>query len=166
MRHLGKWKLLFVPQWYIMANVSLVYSFLWPFIATYKELLDCMRVLYTRSELKKKREDKAFHAGMTATKNKTKLHFNDNGKIVSSSSSSFRNAGTLDQHLTKKGDRELGNYLMASTWPHNKYNKYQQNGYHWTNSHKKYQNYLEINYGTTAAAAASYSADCEYIMGK
>lgn len=100
-----------------------------------------------------------------------------------------RNAGSLDQHLTKKGERELGNYLMASTWPNQKYNgshcaigvskmKTQPNGYHWTNVNKRYQNYLAINYGVAsdiAAAAATASnslafqptaMDCGYIMGK
>lgn len=63
---------------------------------------------------------KAFHAGMTAAKknettsrNKTKQQFNNNE--IKFSLHPSRNAGTLDQHLTKKGDREMGNYLMAST---------------------------------------------------
>lgn len=111
---------------------------------------------FTRREKRKK-----LCAGQ---KQNCKLQFNDNEMFFFSfSCRCFRNAGTLDQHLTKKGERELGNYLMASTWPHNKYNKYQPNGYHWTNIHKKYQNYLAINYGT---AEGSFPAECGYIMGK
>jgi hypothetical protein len=80
----------------------------------------------------------------------------------------YRGAGverTLEQHLTKKNERDLGNFLMASTWPHNHHhhNKYKHptaNGYHWmSNTHnKKYQNYLALNF--------PMQMECKYIVGK
>jgi hypothetical protein len=69
--------------------------------------------LYTRRWKKQ-----AFHAGMTAAQKNERPRIKLNCNLIITPKFLLlhrRNAGTLDQHLTKKGDRELGNYLMAST---------------------------------------------------